>query len=100
MPLPPPLKKTTIPEGQFQVNKWVRLALTVLMGVIGTLVAVDWTQYVDPKTGGTIVGVLALIKAAYEAFAPSSDKATVPTGGSIVSHEAVPARDITINLSP
>lgn len=91
---------TEMPKGQFQVNKWVRLALTVFMGVIGILIAVDWSQYVDPKTGGTIVLILSLIKGAYETFAPSSDKATVPTGGYLVSHEAVPAGDVTINVGP
>lgn len=73
---------------QFQVNKYIRVLLSLFVAVLGWAMAFDWTTIVNAKTAGTILGILGFIKMGYAAFAPSSDKSTVPTGGVVVTQKA------------
>jgi hypothetical protein len=73
---------------QFQVNKWIRVVMSLGVAALGWAMAFDWTTVVNAKTAGTIVGILGFIKMAYAAFAPSSDKGTEPTGGAIITQKA------------
>lgn len=73
---------------QFQVNKWIRVLLSLCVAVLGWAMSFDWTTLVSPQTAGTIIGVLGLVKVAYATFAPSADKGTVPTGGVVVTQKA------------
>jgi hypothetical protein len=82
---------------QFQVNKWWRLASTFLMGLVGLALNMDWTQYFSAPTAGKIIIALTIIKAGYEALAPSSTTLTVPTPKSyVISHKALPEPDESI----
>jgi hypothetical protein len=83
--------------GQFQVNKWWRLASTFLMGIIGIALTIDWTQYFSTATAGKVIIALTVIKGVYESFAPSSTTPTFPTPKSyIISHKALPEPDESI----
>jgi hypothetical protein len=73
---------------QFQVNKWIRVAMSLFVAVLGWAMVFDWSSVLNAKTAATIVGFLGLIKATYATFAPSSDKATEPTGGTIITQKA------------
>jgi hypothetical protein len=82
---------------QFQVNKWWRLASTFLMGLVGLALNMDWTQYFSSPTAGKIIIALTIIKAGYEALAPSSTTPTFPTPNSyVISHKALPEPDGSI----
>jgi hypothetical protein len=82
-----------MPEKQFQVNKYIRIVLSFLIGVIGVAIffadSIDWTKLgLSPERAGGIVAVIGAIKFAYNLFAPSSMKATVPTGGRVITQKA------------
>lgn len=82
---------------QFQLNKWWRLASTFLIGLVGLALSIDWTQYFSSATAGKIIIAFTIIKAGYEALAPSSGTVTVPTPKSyVISHEALPEPDSSI----
>lgn len=75
---------------QFQVNKWWRLASTFLIGLVGLALTVDWTQYFGSETAGKIIIAFTIVKAGYEALAPSSVTPTVPTPDSyVISHKTI-----------
>jgi hypothetical protein len=74
---------------QFQVNKWIRLALSLGMAAIAWAEGFDWTSIVDPKTALIIVGGFALIKSAYNAFAPSTGVDAQATHGWIITQKAI-----------
>jgi hypothetical protein len=82
-----------MPEKQFQVNKYIRMVLSFLIGVIGIAIyfadSIDWTKLgLSPERAGGIVAVIGAIKFAYNLFAPSSMKATLPTGGKVITQKA------------
>jgi hypothetical protein len=82
-----------MPEKQFQVNKYIRMVLSFLIGVIGVAIyfadSIDWTKLgLSPERAGGIVAVIGAIKFAYNLFAPSSMKATLPTGGKVITQKA------------
>lgn len=82
-----------MPKEQFQVNKYIRIVLSFLIGVIGVAIyfadSIDWTKLgLSPERAGGIVAVIGAIKFAYNLFAPSSMKATIPTGGTIITQKA------------
>lgn len=76
----------------FQINKWIRIALSATQAVIGFLLLlgdnINWNGLVGQKTGATIVMAIGLIKAAYASFAPAPGLGTVPTGNPIVTQVA------------
>jgi len=74
---------------QFQVNKYIRLALSFLIAIMGVAVAVDWTQFVNAKTAGTIVAVIGFVKMAYNAFAPGLGVPTIPTDSKVITQKSV-----------
>lgn len=80
-------------ENTIQVNKWIRVALSVMVAVLGGLIAwglaYDWTKIVDAETAGKIVFVIGVIKTLYGAFAPASGTATVPTDSYIITQRGV-----------
>ena len=82
-----------MPTEQFQVNKWIRAALSFLIGIVGVAIffadSIDWTKLgLSPERAGGVVAVIGAIKFAYNLFAPSSMKATVPTGGTVITQKA------------
>jgi hypothetical protein len=82
-----------MPERQFQVNKYIRMVLSFLIGVIGVAIyfadSIDWTKLgLSPERAGGVVAVIGAIKFAYNLFAPSSMKATIPTGNTIITQKA------------
>jgi hypothetical protein len=78
---------------QFQINKWIRVALSSVVTLTGFLLLladnINWNGLLGAKTGATIVMVIGLIKVAYAALAPSANQATKPTGGTVVTQVAV-----------
>jgi hypothetical protein len=80
-------------ENTFQVNKWLRFALSAFVALLGALIAwgldYDWTKVVDAKTAGTIVFVIGLLKTAYAAFAPSSGSGSLPTDSYIITQRGI-----------
>jgi hypothetical protein len=86
-------KKEQIMPQQFQVNKNIRAVLSFIVCVVGVAIyfadSIDWTKLgLSPERAGGIVAVIGAIKFAYNLFAPSSMKATVPTGGTIITQKA------------
>jgi hypothetical protein len=73
---------------QFQVNKYIRIVMSLFVAVLGWAMSFDWTTIVTTQTAGTIIGILGLIKVGYATFAPASDKATLPTGAAIITQKA------------
>jgi hypothetical protein len=63
---------------QFQVNKYIRMVLSFLIGVLG--VAIFFAD--------SIVAVIGALKFFYNSFAPSSMKATIPTGNTVITQKA------------
>jgi hypothetical protein len=74
---------------QFQVNKWIRIALSLGMAAIAWAEGFDWTTVLGTKPALIVVGAIALIKAAYNAFAPSTGVDTTATNGWIITQKAV-----------
>jgi hypothetical protein len=86
-------KKEQIMPQQFQVNKYIRMVLSFLVGVLGVAIffadSIDWTKLgLSPERAGGIVAVIGALKFFYNSFAPSSMKATVPTGGTVITQKA------------
>jgi hypothetical protein len=82
-----------MPEKQFQVNKYIRMVLSFLVGVLGVAIffadSIDWTKLgLSPERAGGVVAVIGALKFFYNSFAPSSMKATVPTGGTVITQKA------------
>jgi hypothetical protein len=79
---------------QFQINKFARIGLSFLVAAGGALITAalqyDWRSVVPPEYAGIIVAIIGVVKMAYESFAPSADRGTIPTGNSIITHKAVP----------
>jgi glycine cleavage system H lipoate-binding protein len=77
---------------QVQVNKYVRLGLTILTGALGLLAAYNWSDLVDTKTAGLIVVAISAVKAIIDVLAPGAGVATQPTGTStsLITHKSVP----------
>jgi hypothetical protein len=78
---------------QFQVNKYIRMALSFLIGVLGVAIffadSIDWTKLgLSPERAGGIVAVIGALKFFYNSFAPSSMKATIPTGNTVITQKA------------
>jgi hypothetical protein len=71
---------------QFQVNKYLRMALSAVSFLTGVAMAVDWTKVFDAKTAGTIVATIGFVKGFYEYFAPDKETGTVPTGKAVITH--------------
>jgi hypothetical protein len=80
-------------ENTFQVNKWLRFALSALVAILGALIAwglkYDWTKIVDAQTAGTIVFLIGLVKTAYVAFAPASGSGSLPTDSYIITQRGI-----------
>lgn len=80
---------------QFQVNKWVRLGLSLLIVIFGAIITFalqyDWTTVVDPKTASVIVLGIGVIKSIYDSFAPSAGSNVIPTGSStsLITHKSL-----------
>jgi hypothetical protein len=76
---------------QVQVNKYIRLALTIFTGVLGLLAAYNWSEIVDPKTAGLIVVAISAVKAIIDVLAPGAGVATQPVGSStsLITHKSV-----------
>jgi hypothetical protein len=86
-------KKEQIMPQQFQVNKYIRMVLSFLVGVLGVAIffadSIDWTKLgLSPERAGGIVAVIGAMKFFYNSFAPSSMKATVPTGNTVITQKA------------
>jgi hypothetical protein len=86
-------KKEQIMPQQFQVNKYIRMVLSFLVGVLGVAIffadSIDWTKLgLSPERAGGIVAVIGALKFFYNSFAPSSMKATVPTGNTVITQKA------------
>ena len=82
-----------MPDKQFQVNKYIRMVLSFLVAALGVAVyfadSIDWTKLgLSPERAGGIVAVIGAIKFLYNSFAPSSAKATIPTGGTVITQKA------------
>lgn len=81
------------PSKTFQVNKWLRIALSIgvlfLGAVIGWGADYDWTQIVTKETAGKIVFAFGLLKTIYASFAPGSGVATTPTDGYVVTQRGI-----------
>jgi hypothetical protein len=78
---------------QFQVNKYIRMVLSFLVGVLGVAIffadSIDWTKLgLSPERAGGIVAVIGALKFFYNSFAPGSMKATVPTGNTVITQKA------------
>jgi len=80
---------------QVQVNKWVRLILTLLAGsggLLALLAAYNWTTVTDVKTAGIITLVFSSIKAIIDLIAPSAGVTTTPVSGasaSLITHRSI-----------
>jgi hypothetical protein len=60
----------------------------VSMGWLGRLTRIGIKLGLSPERAGGIVAVIGAIKFAYNLFAPSSMKATLPTGGKVITQKA------------
>jgi hypothetical protein len=67
------------------LNKWISLALNLAILVITFLATVNWADYL-PTQAGTIVIVLAAVKAVLNVLQPPPSQTVVPTGNAIVTH--------------
>jgi hypothetical protein len=78
---------------QFQVNKYIRMALSFAVWALGVSVffadSIDWTKLgLSPERAGGVVAVIGALKFFYNSFAPSSMKATIPTGKTVITQKA------------
>jgi hypothetical protein len=54
------------------VNKWIRVALGAAVALIGYLVGVHWTDYLDQRTAGVLALVLGALQTVIAAIAPAA----------------------------
>lgn len=80
-------------SGGVQVNKYARLLMSAIVAIVGWAMAFDWTTVLEPKTAGTIMGIIGFIKFGYTMFAPKPGVATEPngTGSGLISSVGVPS---------
>lgn len=57
---------------KYATNKWIRVALGAAVAVIGYLVGVHWTDYVDPRTAGVLALILGILQTAIAAISPGA----------------------------
>jgi hypothetical protein len=67
-------------------NKWMQFGLNIIIAIMGTIAAFDWTSVVSASTAATIATVIALGKAVMNTLLPSAGQTITPTGGTIVTH--------------
>lgn len=81
------------PANTFQVNKWLRLFLSVVVALLGAVITwgstYDWTQIVSPETAGKLVFAIGVLKTVYASFAPSKGVATTPTDNYVITQRGV-----------
>jgi hypothetical protein len=63
-----------------QVNKYARLFMSFIVMIVGWALAFDWTTVLEPKTAGTVMGIIGFLKFGYTLFAPKPGVATAPVG--------------------
>lgn len=77
---------------QIQVNKWVRLALTIGQAIFTSLIVYPWSDLVGADSAAKIVLGITVIKGIIDSLAPAAGTVTQPTtSGSqaLITHRAV-----------
>jgi hypothetical protein len=54
------------------VNKWIRVALGAAVALIGYLIGVHWTDFLDARTAGVLALVLGALQTVIAAIAPAA----------------------------
>lgn len=75
-----------------QVNKYYRMGLSAIVMILGWALAFDWTKVLEPKTAGTVMGIIGFIKFVYAFVAPTPGTPTQPVGNntSLITSQGVP----------
>ena len=60
------------------VNKYLHLAMSVALVVVGTLLSFDWTSSLGAQHAGEIVLGLGVVKAILNLFAPAPGSTVLP----------------------
>lgn len=57
---------------KYAVNKWIRVVLGAAVALIGYLLGVHWTDFLDARTAGVLVVVLGALQTVIAAIAPAA----------------------------
>lgn len=70
-------------------NKWLQFSLSALMTALAGSASLDWTTVVSPSHAAGLATGIAAVKAVLNLLAPGPHVAVQPTGGALVTHQAV-----------
>ena len=70
-------------------NKWLQFGLSALMTVMAGSASLDWSTVVSPTHAAGIATGIAAVKAVLNLLAPGPNVAVQPTGGTLVTHQAI-----------
>ena len=68
------------------INKYLSLALNLAVAVVAILGAADWSS-LAPKQAGSIIVVIAMVKAVLNVFQPAPGQSVSPTGNALITHK-------------
>ncbi len=77
---------------QVQVNKWIRLALTIGQAVFTSLIVYPWTDLVGADGAAKIVLGITILKGIIDGLAPAAGTVTSPTTSgaqALITHKAI-----------
>lgn len=69
-------------------NKWIQLAISLLIALDGWAVTFNWVSVTNATLAGAIVGVAGTAKMILNAIEPSAGQTVKPTGNTLITHKA------------
>ena len=70
-------------------NKWLQFALSALTTLFAGSASLDWTTVLSPSHAAGLATGIAAVKAVLNLLAPGPNTPVQPTGGTIVTHQAI-----------
>jgi hypothetical protein len=70
-------------------NKWLQFGLSAVMTLLAGSASLDWSSVIAPTHAAGIATGIAAVKAVLNVFAPGPNVPVQPTGGTIVTHQAI-----------
>jgi sulfite exporter TauE/SafE len=70
-------------------NKWLQFGLSTAMTLLAGSASLDWTSVISPTHAAGIATGIAAVKAILNILAPGPGVPIQPTGGTLVTHQAI-----------
>lgn len=70
-------------------NKWLQFGLSAAMTVLAGSASLDWSSVLSPTHAAGLAAGIAAVKSVLNILAPGPKVPVQPTGGVLVTHQAV-----------